>query len=148
MKKGTSPDATLTRTLWLTAITGALWALAVAVRWDARTGLSFTIGLAWGIGNFLALAALMRLKLARRKPSGGAVAAALAFKILMYAAGIALLVSGRFSIGAFSAGFSWLLLAIVLRAVGELIVRRRTDAEAPRGASGRPGGDGRNRREE
>jgi len=108
----------LRRTTWAVMVTGGVLAIAVAYRWGGAPGLGFAVGLGWGLANFWALAYLMRAFVRREGPDKRRVVQIGAVKMAVYGAGIALLVTGWLPLIALTAGFTWLLTVVFLRALG------------------------------
>ena len=112
----------LRRTLVAAGVTGVLVALGVAVRFGSSEGIGFAVGLAWGLINFLVLAALLRRVGGPGKVDRGGVLRFTAAKFGVYGIGIALLVGGWLPLLALAMEFTWLLVVIVLRAFGSWLL--------------------------
>jgi hypothetical protein len=99
-------------------VTGVVGAVAVTARWDTATGLGFAAGLGWGVANFWALAFLLRA--ATGTVSRGRVPGLIGLKLALYGLGGAALLLRWFPPPALIAGFTWLLVVLVLRAAGAM----------------------------
>ena len=121
MKKATSPSHFLTRTAEITLVTGLVAALAVAARFGFPAGAGFAFALVWALANFFLLAAILRAATDPRGPRKKRLLLLVPLKIFgVYGLCLWVLYRGWFPLPALGAGFSWLLVVIFLRAVGEL----------------------------
>jgi hypothetical protein len=122
--RGLADQRYLKRTTAGAVWTGLAIALALAWRFGSPAGTGFAVGLGWALANFWALAGLLRAGVNPRGRETGKAIAFGALKVVLYGAGIALLVSGVLPVAALAAGFGWLFVTIVLRAAGAMLVER------------------------
>jgi hypothetical protein len=133
VKESTSSSDFLKRTAFAALWTGIVLGLAVAWKWGWHTGAGFVLALAWGLGNFAVLAAILTVA---TQPSGvrvGHLVGLVAVKLIgLYGIAAWVLLSGWVSLPAFVAGFSWTLAVTVLRALGSLTVKAKLNHQ-PKG---------------
>ena len=121
VNESTSGPEFLRRTAWVALWTGIVAALAVAYRWDWRTGSGFLTALGWALANFAVLAAILTTATRPGGGSKGRLAALMAVKLIgLYGLAAVILWKRWFPILAFVGGFTWPLLVVLLRALGGL----------------------------
>jgi hypothetical protein len=121
VKKGTNPTQFLGRTARVALGTGLVAALAVAARFGAPAGAGFAVAVVWAIANFLVLAAILRNATHPGGARRGRLLVLLPLKIFgVYGVGLWILSRNWFPLPALLAGFTWLLVVILLRAAGEM----------------------------
>ena len=124
---GLTGQAFLKRTSWAVLISGAAVALGATYRWGSGVGLGFLIGMVWGIGNFWGLAWITQALAHPAHPDKVKAFRAGMFKLSLYVLGTLLLMWNKIPIIGLVAGFTWLLVVLVLRAGGAMLVYRNLD---------------------
>jgi hypothetical protein len=118
VKESTSSSEFLIRTAIVSLVSGLIAGLAVAARWDWRTASGFVLALVWGLGNFGALAVILRAVTDPRGPKVGRALAWIAIKLAgLYGVAVLVLLHRWFPLGAFVIGLSWPLAVGALRAL-------------------------------
>jgi hypothetical protein len=118
VKESTSSSDFLIRTAVVSVVTGVIAGIAIAARWEWRAASGFMVALLWGLGNFGALAVILRAVTDPRGPRVGKAMAWIAIKLVgLYGVAILALAYRWFPLGAFVVGLSWPLAVGALRAL-------------------------------
>ena len=121
VKESTTGPTFLLRTGLVALVSGVLIGLWTAWPWGWRFGAGFTAAVLWSLGNFAALAALLREITRRGGARKGRVIGWGALKVFgLYGLGFWALYKGWFPLLSVAAGFTWPLAVVVLRSLGAL----------------------------
>ena len=108
----------LRRTSWAVIISGSVVSFALWGRWGSPAAIAFITGWVWALANFWVLAFIVRALTDRDGPRHAqAVLFGLA-KLSLYGVGAAILAFGKFPPLFLVAGFTWLMIVVLLRAAG------------------------------
>ena len=120
----------LKRTVILALATGVIAGWVVASRWGWTEAAGFMAGCLWGLANFAVLGVLLVRLTARQAGSRRTLVGWACLKALVLGGGLTALGFFPVPLLAFSAGFTWPLVVVVLRGAGAMWWARVQDKEA------------------